>query len=273
MTDDMQDKDFSAEEIRALEAVRSLPEPEADPDFRARLRQSFVTGSINASQAPHETVWRGAPAPLPRWRRFAPLAVAAAAIILLVVPYVRTPGLDLIGVQGANQIVLNGELVSCDDLSPIQAALQPGCRIDVPEGATVQLARAGELLMDLDGVRFTFPSMPLPLIGGGMSSTIEGDGTVRVATAPGFSGSKYRLRVGDANLLIRNSVFTVSSTDGEIGINVLEGELEAVMPDGSSEMLGPRSGGMIRRGQFMPMDFNDNETELLESLRDRAVVI
>jgi ferric-dicitrate binding protein FerR (iron transport regulator) len=239
MKDEMRDMDFGAEETRALEAVRSLPRPEADPAFRQRLRENFATGSITGDPAPRETVRRGAPAPLPRWRRLAPLAVAAAAVVLLLVPYARQTGLDLVSVEGANQIVLNGELVSCDDLSPIQAALQWGCRIEVPDGATVELARSGQLVMDLEGVEFTFPRRPLPLIGGGMSSSVEGDGTVRIATAPGAAGQAFRLQVGDANLVIRDSVFTVSQSGGEVGINVLEGELEAILPDGRSETLGP----------------------------------
>ena len=165
------------------------------------------------------------------------------------------------------------ELVSCADLSPILAALQLGCLIEVPEGATVELARSGQLVMDLEGVDFNFPRRPLPLSGGGMSATVEGDGTVRIATEPGAAGQAFRLRVGDANLVIRDSVFTVSHSEGEVGINVLEGELEAILPDGRSEVVGPRSGAMIRSGEFVPMDFDARETERLQALRDRAVVI
>jgi hypothetical protein len=229
-----------------------------------------VTGAFESG--PRETVRRASPAPLPLWRKLAPIAVGVAAILLLVVPYVRTPGLSLIGVRGANQILLNGKLVSCADLNPIRAALLPGCRIDVPEGAVVQLAREGEMVVDLEGVEFTFPGSPLPLVGGGMESTIEGDGTVRVATAPGFEGSRYRIHIGDADLVVRESVFTVSTRGGEIGIQVLEGELEAVLPGGRSEMVGPRSGAMIRAGQITPAEFDPGEAELLQSLRARAMV-
>ena len=51
------------------------------------------------------------------------------------------------------------------------------------------------------------------------------------------------------------------------------GELEAILPDGRSEVVGPRSGAMIRSGEFVPMDFDARETERLQALRDRAVVI
>jgi hypothetical protein len=268
MTEEIQE--FGPDERRAREAVRGLSRPEAAPEFRARLREAFVTGALDGG--PRPAVRRTAPAPLPLWRKLAPIAVGVAAIILLVVPYLRTPGLSLIGVRGTNQIVLNGELVSCADLHPIQAALLPGCRIDVPEGAVVQLAREGELVMDLEGVEFTFPGSPWPLVGHGMESTIKGDGTVRVATAPGFEGSRYRIHIGDADLVVRESVFTVSTRGGEIGIHVLEGQLEAVLPGGRSEMVGPRSGAMIRGGQLMPAEFDPGEAELLQSLRARAIV-
>ena len=271
MTDEMNELDLTADDLRARDAVRALSRPEAGAGFRASLRESFVTGAIDA--APRETVRRASPAPLPMWRKLAPIAVGVAALILLIVPYVRTPGLNLMGVRGANQIVLNGEVVACGDLNPIRAALLPGCRIQGPEGAVVELAREGELVMDVEGVEFTFPGPPLPLVGRKLESKIEGDGTLRMATAPGFAGQSYRINVGGADLVIRDSVFTVSRTGDEIGINVLEGELEAVMPDGHSEMLGPRSGAMIRSGQFMKMEFDPDEAELLQSLRARAVVI
>jgi len=262
---------LSDDEIRARDAVRGLSQPAADEAFRARLRAAFVSGAIDA--APRDTVRRAAPAPLPFWRKLAPALVAAAAILLLVVPWLRTPGLELLGVRGANQIVLNGELVACADLNPIRAALLPGCRIQPPEGAVVELVRAGEMVVDVEGVEFTFPGPPIPLVGRPMESKIEGDGTVRVATAPGFAGSRYRIRLGGADLVVRESVFAVSRAGDEIGIHVLEGQLEAVMPDGRSEMVGPRSGAMIRRGEMVPVEFAPDEAELLQSLRDRATVI
>jgi hypothetical protein len=271
MTDENKELDLTADDLRVRDAVRALSRPEADAGFRAQLREGFVSGSFDT--APRETVRRGAPAPLPMWRKLAPIAVGVAALILLVVPYVRTPGLNLLGIRGANQIVLNGEIVTCGDLNPIRAALLPGCRIQAPEGAVMQFAREGELVMDLEGMEFTFPGPPLPLVGRAMRSSVEGDGTIRMATAPGFAGRSYRLRVGDADLVIRDSVFTVSRTGDEIGISVLEGELEAVMPDGHSETVGPRSGAMIRSGQFMKKEFDPDETELLQTLRDRAIVI
>jgi hypothetical protein len=271
MKDEMKDLDLTAEDLRVRDAVRVLSRPEAESGFRASLRESFVTGAIDS--APRETVRRTSPAPLPMWRKLAPIAVGVAALILLIVPYVRTPGMNLMGIRGANQVVLNGEIVACGDLNPIRAALLPGCRIQAPAGAIVQFAREGELVMDLEGMEFTFPGPPLPLVGRAMHSSVEGDGTIRMATAPGFAGRSYRIRIGDADLVVRDTVFTVSRTGDEIGINVLEGQLEAVMPDGHTEMVGPRSGAMIRSGQFMKVEFDPDEAELLETLRERAVVI
>ena len=275
MIDEVHDMDFSPEEIRAREAVRSLSQPVADATFRDRLRESFATGAIDTRPAPRETVRRNAPAPTTRWRRFVPYAaLAAAAVVLLMVgPFMRDPALNITAVQGANQIVLNGELVSCDDLSPLQAALHPGCRVEVPAGATVQVAAAGQLVMDLEGVAFTFPRPAHRWFGGELKSTIEGDGVVRMATGPGFEGSSYRLRFEGADLVARETVFTVRREGEEIGINVLEGELEARLPDGSTRMVGPGSGAMIKGGEFRLMEFDPAEGDRLRALRDRAVVI
>ena len=277
MMDEVDGMDLSPEDIRVREAVRSLSQPVADATFRDHLRESFATGAIDTRPALRETVRRNAPAPGTRWRRSVPLAVAAAAaaavIFLVVGPVLRNPALNITAVHGANQIVLNGELVSCDDLTPLQAALHPGCRIEIPEGATVEVAGEGQLVMDLEGVEFSFPRPAHRWLGGELKSTITGDGVVRMATGPGFEGSTYRLLLGDADLLVRDTVFTLTREGGEIGINVLEGELEARLPDGSSKMVGPGSGAMIKGGKIHLMDFDPLEADRLRALRDRAVVI
>ena len=79
MMDEVHGMDFSPEEIRARDAVRSLSQPVADATFRDRLRESFATGAIDTRPAPRETVRRNAPTPTTRWRRFVPFAAAAAA--------------------------------------------------------------------------------------------------------------------------------------------------------------------------------------------------
>lgn len=270
MTNDRQP--FDADERRAVDAVRGLARPEADPAFRAMLRDAFVTGSIEAD-AHRELHSPRVPAPRRRWRRLIPMAVAAAVVLVVLGPTLRDPALNITAVHGTRQILLNGELVDCADLSPIQAALQPGCDIRVPRGATVEVASAGQLVMALEGVEFSFPTPPHRWFGGRMDSKVAGDGTLRMATAPGFEGSSYRLRLGDADLVVRNGVFTVSRDGAEIGISVLDGELEAVLPDGSTRRVGPGSGAMIRGGEFLPMQFDDAEAERLQALRDRAVVI
>jgi ferric-dicitrate binding protein FerR (iron transport regulator) len=274
MIDEVHGREFSPEELRAREAVRTLSQPVADATFRDRLRESFATGAIDTRPAPRETVRRNAPAPTTRWRWFVPYAaVAAAAVVFLMVgPFMRDPALNIIAVQGANQIVLNGELVSCDELSPLQAALHPGCRVEVPAGATVEVAAAGQVLIDLEGFAFTFPRPAHRWFGGELNSTIAGDGVVRMATGPDFAGSSYRLRLEGADLVARDTVFTVTREGEEIGISVLEGELEAWLPDGSSEMVGPGSGAMIKDGEFHIRDFDPAEGVRLRALRDRAIV-
>lgn len=272
MSDRYEEPGLDAGQRRAREAVAGLSRPPADPTFRARLRESFVSGAIDEAAPRRSAVRRPAPAPLPLWRRVAPAVVGAAVVLLLLVPWLRTPGMDLVAVHGTNQVVFNGEIVSCADLSPIQAALLPGCRIQAPEGATVEVARAGEILMAVEGMEFTFPDRPIPFLRTELASAIEGDGTIRVATAPGFEGSRYRLRVGDAEFFVRDSVFALSRDGDEIEVTVLEGELEAVMPGGRSERLGPRSGARILGGEFAPVEFDPDEAAILESLRERALV-
>lgn len=276
MTEESQDLHLDADAVRAQNAVRELGDVVADPEYRARLRTAFVEGRIgaDATRRPRPTAVRArAGSPRPRWRRLVPIAAVAALLVLMFAPYLRGTALTVVSVHGARQIVFNGKVVSCADLTPIQASLHPGCRIEVPADALVEVAGAGEVLMDLQGIEFTFPARPHPLFGGGRDPQIKGDGMVRLATAPGFAGQEFRLRLGDTDLKTHGSVFMVTRNNGEIGINVLEGEIEASLPDGSTRVLGPRSGGMIRDGAFVPMDFDAGEAEVLETLRERAVLI
>ena len=72
MTDETNELDLTADDLRVRDAVRALSRPEADAGFRAQLRDSFINGAIDA--APRETVRRTSPAPLPMWRKLAPIA-------------------------------------------------------------------------------------------------------------------------------------------------------------------------------------------------------
>ena len=125
----------------------------------------------------------------------------------------------------------------------------------------------------LEVVGFTFPQPAHRWFGGELKSTITGDGVVRMATGPGFEGLSYRLRFDGADLVARDTVFAVTREGGLIGINVLKGELEARLPDGSSRIVGPGSGAMIQGGEFHLMEFDPAEGDRLRTLRDRAVTI
>lgn len=269
MSDGTQDLDFGPDELRARAAVQGLGVVAADEKFRLGLRESFVSGQFDVRA---RRLRAAIPSRRPRLARVVPLLAAAAVLVVVLGPLLWGPALNIVAVNGNQQIVLNGELVSCADLSPVQAALQPGCRIRVPDDATVEVAGAWQILMNLQGVEFTFPGRPHWALGGELESAIRGDGIIRMALGPGFEGHEYRLQLGAAELLVREGAFTVSRRGEEIGISVLEGELEARLPDGSIRMVGPQSGAMIRSGAFMPMEFDARETERLELLRARAIV-
>ena len=212
----------------AQAAVRSMAEPTADAEFRARQRAAFVSGDF-ASGPAH----RRAPAPSRRrWRIGVPVAVAAALALFLFAMN-PTPGLQLTAVEGTQQIVVDGVEMSCADLSPIQAALHPGCRLGLPEGARLELASESRLLMEVEGNgTIVLPSMPGRWFGRSVQSDVVGNAVLRVATGVTFEGSTYRLRGEMAELEVGHSAVEMRQDRDGLTVDVLDGEVVAHLDNG-----------------------------------------
>lgn len=281
---------LTVEQEVARAAVRGLGVPAAPAEFRARMRAAFVSGDFGTASATDDAVVATQAQVEPRVRsRSSPLhirhragarswslaiAVAAAAVILLGIGLANRGGGWTITAVGANPtVIIDGEEVSCADLSPIEAALHAGCQIVVPENGRMELLNARNFLVELGGgVEFTLPRAPGRWFGRDVHSDVDGTGTVRVATASGFEGATYRLRTSSTELTVTGTAFTVIHGEDSVCLCVLEGEVSATLPDGSVASIGAgrrvfvSSGdGMIDHGPML-----EAEREALLALRARA---
>lgn len=254
----------------ARDAVRSLPGAAADPDFRAALREQFVRGEFRHSSRPTRTAGRRR-----RRRGFAlaaPLAIAAA-LALVVGVLNHSADWTVVHAAGTDYVMVDGERVPCDDLSPLQAAIEPGCRVQMPDGGQMEVVTDALALQINGGTDVTIPRPPGRWFARSIDSEVLGNGTFRVVTRPGFEGARYELRTEAATLEVTGTAFSVMNSPGTVCICVLDGEVRARMADGSTKAIGPGGrltlavdGSTLDTGSMLPP-----EREALTDLQDRLV--
>ncbi len=253
-------------------AVRSFPVAEADPDFRAAMREQFVRGEFQKSARPARRAGgrRRAGRRIFTWA--APVAVAAAlAIMIGVLNY--SADWTVVHAAGTDYVMVDGARVPCDDLSPLQAAIQPGCRVQMPEGGQMEVVTDAMALQINGGTDVTIPTPPGRWFARTIDSDVLGDGTFRVATGPEFEGARYALHTEAATLEITGTAFSVMNSPGTVCICVLDGDVQAKLPDGSTRTIGPGGrltlaldGSTIDAGSMRP-----GERDALTDLRERLV--
>lgn len=261
MNDDRHSHDDPAateDQRLARDVVRVLPRPKPDPRFRASVRALFVAAASPVARRHRLRI---------RWA----VPVALAATLLLAVGLAnRGPAWSVVG-TGGEYVTIDGERIPCDDLSPLQAAVRPGCRVVVPDGARLEVL--GEVLaLELNGgVDVTIPSTPGRWFFRDVSSRVVGDGTLRVATGDGFAGARYRIDAGATELVVTGTAFSVMGSADVVCVCVLEGGIEAVLPDGTAREIP--SGGrltVMRDGSGIDEGaMHESERAGLERLKSR----
>lgn len=264
----------TAEQRRAADAVRELPTPDASPDFRAALRAQFVAGEFGQAgedAAPARRPRRAAsPRPGRAWAWVAPLAVAAS-LAVLVVTMNRTPHWTISNAGGAH-VMVDGVAMPCDDLDPLQAALRPGCRIQVPDGAQLEVVADALALQINGGMDVTLPATPGRWFARDIVSQVGGRGTLRIATSEAFEGARYRIETGPTELLVTGTAFSVMSTPDVVCVCVLEGGIAATLPDGTSHDIPSGGRFTVQRegGAYQVGSMHDSERGALEQLKQRV---
>lgn len=188
-------------------ALRDLPVPAADPAFRDRLREQFVSGSFPAAG---------------RRRRLLPWGLAAAAALLAAVGvfavWPRGEPIRVFDVAGTGTVEVAGEEVDLADRDRLEALLAPGVEVSVPPSATLDLVVGDVALFEVTGgTRMTLPSLS-----GGVAARVD-RGEVRFASGPGFPGRELRFTTPEGLVVVTGTLLSVQCDERGTCVCVLEG--------------------------------------------------
>jgi hypothetical protein len=230
-------------------AVRSLPVPEASPEFRNRLKEEFVSGRI-----PPEI------RPAPRARRTALLTVgvlaAAAVIIIGIFLGNQAPDWRLEGPMPST-LVVNGEEMPVDDVRKVNDMLEPGNSIACEDTMGATIVSPGHLYVQLTtSSEVMLPETPRRWFG----RTIEAEvmrGEVRFVTGESFGGAKLMVETPEVVIEVLGTTIAVILEDFGTCVCVLDGSVK----------MGPRDGPMdvVEEGRRRTI-FNDGRPPFEEDI-------
>lgn len=263
--EELEDQTLSAEERRARDAVRSLAVAEPDPEFRARLRDQFVTGRLEVVPFPVRLPWHRRP--MTHWTLAAAAAVALVAGTLF---FNQGAAWRVVAAHGEGTAIVDGRPVALSSRSDFRALFRPGTRIVMPEGVDVALRSGDAMLAEIaPGSDITVPSLP----GRWFMRTGIGEvrsGELRLTTGAGFRGATLALATPDAHVMVTGTTLAVICEPTGTCVCVLEGAAH-VGPDARSmEMVTAGTRGYVfADGRKMEhAQIRPEEMPLLGALRD-----
>jgi ferric-dicitrate binding protein FerR (iron transport regulator) len=222
---------MTAEEARAREALRALAPARAEPAFRERLKRDFVTGRIGERRA---LEW---PVAWPRrlaWR----LALAPAALALIAIAMWTTdrgPGWAVLAARGEGEARVNGTPVPLASREALARGLRPGTRLSVPAGASLELASASGLVIEITGgTELIVPGTPGRWLRRRVSGALR-HGEVRVTTGPAFAGALLRLGTPEAVVEVTGTTLAVICEPAGTCVCVYEGVVKVGPPGAGME--------------------------------------
>ncbi|MFH1277069.1 MAG: hypothetical protein ABIK65_01655 [Candidatus Eisenbacteria bacterium] len=228
-----ENKPMTPKERLAREAVRELTRPQADPAFRERLKRDFVAGAIPERAEPVPR--RSGRGPL-RWSRFAPLA-AAAVVLLAILAGNRGPAPRLLGTSGEGTVTVDGRAIPTVRWDELAAALRPGARIELRDGAVLDVHYPGSMVWRLEeGTIATLPGAPGRWFSRSVECALE-IGEAAVRSGPDFPGTSLTIRTGEGMIVLTGTLVSVFRNyevtcvcvqEGTASIGVDEEDLETV---------------------------------------------
>jgi ferric-dicitrate binding protein FerR (iron transport regulator) len=208
------DPQLTPEERKVREAVRALPEPQADPAFRRALAREFASGRF--------TPRRRRVVPVPRRTAWEWIALPALAAALLVLAFLnRGPGWEVLAAPTGAPITVGGQAVPADALA---ARLARGGSITVPAGESLTVRHpSGVVFEAAAGTAFTLPAPPGKWFRRGMSGRVD-RGELMVLTGPPFAGRSLSVTTPEGTTDIVGTVFSVVRMPDLTCVCVLRGE-------------------------------------------------
>jgi ferric-dicitrate binding protein FerR (iron transport regulator) len=147
------------------------------------------------------------------------VAVLAFAVFTLN----RTPGLAVSAVAGAGDAVVDGRRVAMNDMKVLRSAVHAGSTIEVPQGATVDLAANDVAMVEVTGgTRMTIPRMPGRWFGRASACSLS-VGEVRLKTGRRFKGSELRVFTPEGIAEITGTMVSVQRSAVGTCVCVVEG--------------------------------------------------
>lgn len=234
--------DMTPKERSVRDAVRELSRPAAEPAFRERLKREFVAGSI-----PERTEKALPPRRSGRLLRRSRLTLLAAAALLLFAVLVgnRGPAPRLLAVGDEGTVTVDGRAIPAARREELAAALRPGARVELSEGAVLDVHYPGSMVWRFEeGTTATLPGSP----GRWFDRAVECDvatGEAGVRTGPDFPGARLTIRTGEGMIVLTGTLVSVFRNDevtcvcvqeGVASIGVDENDLEPV-PAGKRKVM------------------------------------
>lgn len=221
---------LTPEEQAAREAVRSLPRPEADDAYRARLREAFVRGGLHRRLA----------APPPRIARLATWAPLAAAAALAVAAGVmnRGPDWQVAYTKGDGMVIVGERPVPLKHADELARLLRRGGHVRVPDTGYLDLVAPGQLAVCLaPGADVRLPAAPNRWWRRDAQAAVD-MGDAFFETGRGFHGATLEVNTAEARAHVTGTSFAVLR-DAEAGtcVCVMEGRVRVDAKLGGSSLV------------------------------------
>jgi len=213
-----EEMELSPLEAKVRDAVRALPELQADPDFRTGLAREFASGRI-LDRPP------AVPKPAPRWHAAVRWGYIPAAAAILVVAFLiqnRGPDWTLIQASKHGTAVVAGQVV---DLASAEArqAFRPRAEVALSGDATVTLLDPGVMALQIaPGTAARLPNTPGRWFGRTMRASLN-EGELRVLTGPDFPGHRLVVRTAEGEAEVTGTAISVWRQGTTTCVCVLKG--------------------------------------------------
>lgn len=278
--------DLTPAERRVRELLHAAGPPQADPEFRARLRQSFLSGHIQGGGARSAAAPRGARPARPDirapwqglpWLRWGLAFASAVVMFFVVVALNQGPAWEVRAISGQGVAVIDGRPVPLDHEDEIARMVRPGSRVRVPDGANITLASAGSMAFEMTaGTDAVVPATPGRWFGRSVHSEVR-SGIVRVTTGDRFHGARLTVQTPAADVRVVGTTLAVICEPEGTCVCVLEGAVEVGRRGGPLEQVPegrrryvyiderePYFDAMLAREATMLAEFRDGLREVLE---------
>ncbi|MBD3334900.1 MAG: hypothetical protein GF355_05240 [Candidatus Eisenbacteria bacterium] len=259
---------LTPEQDRARRAVRDLGRPMASAQFRERLKEDFISGTLLADPQRQITV--------PRrrigwgWLLGFGLAGAAAVVLIALALTGGAPDWRLMDPIPGAHLIVDGVEVPLDDAAAVDRLLEPGVRLSVPDTVDVTLVSPGYLLVQLTpGSEGKLPELPGRWFNRHITTSVTA-GEVRYNTGDDFAGGRLTIETSEARVVVLGSTIAVIKGEDSTCVCVYEGNVKIGPMDGPMMEVPEGRRGIVYGDERPPLqeEITSMERMKLQMLQD-----